>query len=138
MLRNIAAVIFGLIVGSIVNLALLQLNLVLFPLPEGVELEDTERMREVVQGMPPKAWVLILAAHLGQAFVGGWFAARLGKSHPLRLALIVGSLSLVGGMANAILLATPAWTWAEMPFYLVFAWVAGRIEVARRAHRSAA
>ncbi len=45
--------------------------------------------------------------------------------------MIVGALSLAGGVMNAIQLSTPVWTWIEMPFYLVVAWIAGRMEVSR-------
>ena len=50
------------------------------------------------------------------------------------LALIIGTLSLAGGIMNFVMLSAPAWTWIEMPFYLVVAWLAGRLEVARRAN----
>jgi uncharacterized protein (DUF983 family) len=83
--------------------------------------------------MPGAAWILVFAAHLAQAFVGGWVAARLGASKPMLLAMIVGVLSMAAGVMNAIQLATPMWTWIEMPFYLVVAWLAGRMEVKRRA-----
>ncbi len=133
MLRNIAAVIAGLVVGMIVNLALIQLNTVFFPLPDGVDMTNTAQMKDVIQGMPAAAWILVIAAHLGQAFVGGWVAARLGASRRMMLAIIVGLLSLAGGIANALMLAAPVWTWIEMPFYPVVAWLAGRMEPARRA-----
>jgi hypothetical protein len=132
-LRNIAAVIAGLVVGMIVNLALIQLNTVFFPLPDGVDMTNTAQMRDVIQGMPAAAWILVIAAHLGQAFVGGWVAARLGASRRMMLAIIVGLLSLAGGIANALMLSAPLWTWIEMPFYPVVAWLAGRMELARRA-----
>ncbi len=133
MLRNIAAVIAGLVVGMIVNFALLQLNTVFFPLPDGVDMTDTAQMKDVIQGMPAAAWILVFAAHLGQAFVGAWVAARLGASRRMMLAMIVGVLSLAGGIANAVMLSAPVWTWVEMPFYPVVAWLAGRMELARRA-----
>ena len=107
MLRNIAAVIAGLVVGTIVNFALLRLNIVFFPLPDGVDMTDTAQMRDAIRGMAAAAWVLVFAAHLGQAFVGGWVAARLGASRPMMLAMIVGVLSLAGGVANAVMLAAP-------------------------------
>jgi len=132
-LRNIAAVVAGLVIGMIVNLALVQLNTVFFPLPEGVTMADTAQMKDAIQDMPPAAWILVFAAHLGQAFVGGWFAARIGGSRHMMLAMIVGLLSLAGGIANAVMLSTPVWTWIEMPFYLVVASLAGRMELARRA-----
>jgi hypothetical protein len=133
MLRNIFAVIVGLVVGSVLNFALVQLNLSLFPLPDGVDLTDPESIGAAIRDMPGTAWILVFAAHLGQAFVGGWVAARLGASRPVLLALIVGALTLAGGIWNALSLSLPAWTWIEMPFYLLVAWLAGRIEEKRRA-----
>ena len=89
MLRNFIAVIAGLIVGMIVNVSLVQLNTVFFPLPEGVEMTDTAQMKEAIQAMPATGWILVIAAHLGQAFIGGWVAARLGASRWMMLAMIV-------------------------------------------------
>ena len=133
MIRNIIAVVVGLIVGMIVNMALVMLNMQVFPLPEGVDMMDPEQMKPVIRDMPAAAWILVFAAHLLQAFAGGWVAARLGASRPMMLAMIVGVLSLAGGVMNAVQLSTPAWTWIEMPLYLVAAWAAGRMEVTRRA-----
>lgn len=133
MLRNIGAVVAGLVVGSIINMALVQVNVAIFPLPEGVEMSDSAAMKAAIAAMPAQAWILVFVAHIGQAFTGGWIAARLGASRPMLLALIVGGLSLAGGVANLLMLSAPAWTWIEMPFYLVAAWLAGRLEVARRA-----
>ena len=138
MLRNIGAVIVGLIAGMVINMILVQLNMLVFPLPEGVEWTDTEAFKQAIATMPAAGWILVFAAHLGQAFVGGWTAARLGASHPMMLAMIVGVLSLAGGIANAVMLSVPTWVWIEMPLYLVVAWLAGRIESARRGRATAA
>lgn len=131
-LRNIGAVILGLIAGMIANMALGMLNLVFFPLPEGVSMWDTEALTAAIRDMPQTVWILPLVAHLAQAFVGGWVAARLGGSRPVVLAMIVGVVSLVGGVMNAVSLQSPAWTWIEMPLYLVVAWYAGSLEARRR------
>ena len=50
----------------------------------------------------------------------------------MMLAMVVGLLSLAGGIVNAAMLSAPLWTWIEMPFYPLVAWLAGRIELARR------
>ena len=71
MLRNIGAVVVGLFVGMVVNLAILNVNILFFPLPAGTEMSDTEAMKEAIAVMPVAAWILVFAAHLGQAFVGG-------------------------------------------------------------------
>ncbi|MEM1413011.1 MAG: hypothetical protein AAGH19_11705 [Pseudomonadota bacterium] len=125
--------IVGLLVGSAINFAVITLNTMIFPLPEGVTMADRDAFKAAVQDMPALAWLGVIVAHLGQAFVGGWVAARLGASRPVLLAMIVGVLSLAVGVANAIMLETPAWTWIEMPGYLLVAWFAGRLEAKRRA-----
>lgn len=45
MLRNVGAVLAGLVVGVIVNMSLIMLNgMVLFPMPEGMDMNDPEQM----------------------------------------------------------------------------------------------
>jgi len=144
MLRNLGAVFAGMIVGMALNMAIIMLNLIFFPMPEGLSMEDREGFSAWAATLPDSAFILPMVAHLAQAFGGGWLAARLGASspkpdrHPLRegplgLAMIVGVLSLVGGIMNALSMEIPSWMWIEMPFYLVLAWAAGNIEVKRRA-----
>ncbi len=134
MLRNIGAVVLGMIVGMVVNMALISLNgYVLFPMPEGMDMYDPEQLSGYIETLPAAGMILPILAHLGQAFVGGWVAARLGASKPMVLAMIIGVLSLVGGIMNAMSIPLPAWTWIEMPLYLVVAWFAGSLEVKRRA-----
>ncbi len=131
-LRNVGAVVVGVLAGSALNFALIQANTLFFPLPEGVTYSDQEAFAAYVAGLPDAAFVLPLIAHLAQAFVGGLIAARLG-TRPVVAALAVGVLSLLGGIANALMIEPPAWMWLEMPLYLVLAWVAGDLERRRRA-----
>jgi hypothetical protein len=134
MLRNVGAVLAGLLVGMGVNMALIMLNgMVLFPMPDGMDMNDPEQMNAYVATLPTVAFFVVLAAHLGQSFVGAWIAARLGASRPMVLAMIVGLVSLAGGIINMMTIKGPAWFAIELPLYLVVAWVAGRLEVRRRA-----
>ena len=134
MLRNILSVFAGLIVGSAVNMALVMLNAyVLFPMPPGMDMNVPEQLNTYIATLPTVAFLVVLAAHLGQSFVGGWTAARLGSSRPMLLAMIVGVLTLVGGILNWMTVDGPTWMMIEIPLYLVVAWLAGRIEQKRRA-----
>lgn len=127
MLRNIGAVIAGLFVGSLVNMAFVLLNsYVLFPMPEGMDMMDPERFNAYLATLPVAAFLVVLVAHLGQAFVGGWVAARIG-TRPMVLAMIVGALSLLGGIMNAMQIDGPSWMLIEMPLYLVVAFAAGKL-----------
>lgn len=138
MIRNILAVFAGLAAGMVTNMALIMLNAyALFPMPGGMDMNDPAQMNVYIATLPATAFILVLAAHLGQSFVGGWTAARLGASKPMLLALIVGVLTLVGGIMNMMQLELPTWMYIELPLYLVVAWLAGRIEVQRRARTAA-
>jgi hypothetical protein len=134
LIRNIFAVIVGLAIGMAVNMALFMLNaLVLFPMPEGMDMNDSVQLNAWIVTLPTAAFFVVLAAHLGQSFVGGWVAARLGSSAPMLLAMIVGLASLAGGIMAMMSIDGPTWMIVEMPLYLVVAWFAGRMEVHRRA-----
>ena len=132
-MRNFLAVLAGLVVGMAVNLAFVQLNTrVLYPMPPGTSMQDPEQFNAYLATLPDTAFIVVLVAHLGQAFVGGWVAARLAASRPMTLALIVGALSLLGGVVNMTMVEHPTWMYVELPLYLVVAWLAGKIEERRR------
>ena len=131
MVRNILAVIVGIFVGMAVNMALIQLNsLVLFPMPPGANMNDPAQFNAYIAELPHTAFILVLLAHLGQSFVGAWVAARLGTSHRMMLAMIVGTVSLLGGVMAMTMIDGPAWLVIELPLYLVVAWLAGKKVVA--------
>ncbi len=138
MIRNIGATVAGLVAGMSLNMALIMLNSkVLFPMPEGMDMYDTEAMNAYIATLPTAAFFVVLAAHLGQSFGGGWVAARLSASHPMRLAGIIGVLSLVGGILNMMSIRGPTWMMIELPLYIAVAWGAGRLEEQRRAASNA-
>ena len=134
MLRNALAVLAGVVVGSALNMGLIQLNMqVFFPAPAGMDMNDPAQFNAFIASLPAQAFLLVLLAHLGQSFVGGWIAARLGASRPMLLAMIVGGLSLAGGIVAMFMIDGPVWLMIELPLYLVVAWLAGRLEQKRRA-----
>lgn len=133
MTRNILATLFGLFVGMCVNMAIIQLNMsVLYPMPEGLDPNNTAKFNQYLQSLPALAFVVVILAHLGQSFVGALVAARLGHSHPKVLAMIIGVLSLLGGIMAMMMFAGPKWMAIELPLYLAVAWAAGTFEEYRR------
>ena len=95
----VPAVLVGLGVGMAVNMALIQLNsTVLYPAPEGMDMNDPEQLQAYMDTLPAAAFLVVMAAHLGQALIGGWLAACLAVKRPVLLALIVGAFTMVGGI----------------------------------------
>lgn len=133
MIQNTLAVVVGLIAGMAVNMSLIMLNgRVLFPMPPGMDMKDTEQMNAYVATLPTIALLVVIIAHLGQSFVGAWVAARVGASSPMVLAMIVGAGSLAGGIMMMMSVKGPKWMAIELPLYLVVAWLAGQMEVQRQ------
>jgi hypothetical protein len=76
------------------NMGIIQLNMhVLFPMPESMDMNNPEELSVFMATLPVTVFLVTMVAHLGQSFVGGWGAARLGASRPMLLAMIIGVLS---------------------------------------------
>ena len=128
MLWNTLAVVIGLAAGMAVNMALILLNSkVLYPAPDGLDFKDKAGFQAYVDTLPAPAFLVVMAAHLGQAFVGGLVAAWLCESHPVPLALGIGGVSLLGGVMMMRTVKGPKWMLIELPLYLVLAYVAAVI-----------
>jgi len=131
MLRNICAVLVGLVAGMAFNMAIVMLDTVLYPMPEGVDFNNAEGMESYIATLPLMALLIVMIAHVGQAFVGGLVAAFISKTSPMLVAMIVGSISLLGGIWNMMNMPMPAWMWVEAPLYLIAAYAAAKIKLGR-------
>ena len=129
-MRDIMAVLVGWVVGMAANMAFVFLNVALYPKPDGVTFDDKEGFAAYIETLPMTAFLIVLVAHLSQAFFGGLAAAKISKKRPTTVAMIVGVLSLIGGYINMQSIPLPTWMWIEMPLYLVFAWLAAYLVIA--------
>ena len=109
MLRNVIAVIIGIIAGMALNLGILEINYLAWPIPKGLDISDSAQLQNYLDTLPVLAFLGAMAAHLAQSFGGGWVAARLGSSHPMLLAMIVGTVSLAAG----VMMMTMVKVWPE-------------------------
>ena len=131
-LRSVLAVLAGLVVGSAVNMGLLWVNSLIFPLPAGVDGTDPAALSAALAKAPPTAWVLILLAHGGNALVGAWLAAKLAGRAPLVHGLTVGALVLCGGIANLRSIPAPLWVAVvDLALYLPAAWLGAKLAAPR-------
>ena len=131
MLRNMCAVLVGLLAGMAFNMVLVILNTLLYPIPEGVDFSNADAMAKYFSSLPLVAFLIVMIAHIGQAFVGGYVAASISKSSPMLVAMIVGSISLLAGVYNMMSLPLPVWMWVEVPLYLIAAYAAAKIKLGR-------
>ena len=138
LIRNIGAVVVGLVIGMAVNMAIILLNFeVLYPMPRGTDMNNPTEFNAFLASLPASAFITVMLAHLSQSFVGAWFAAYFGTSHKMTLALFVGGMSLIGGLASMFIIDGPDWLVIELPLYLIVAWAAARVAPHARVRTSA-
>lgn len=129
-LRNILAVLAGLVAGSLVNMALIHLGSALLPPPPGVDVNDVASINAHIGEYSVLQLLAPFVAHALGTLVGAFLTVRLAASHPMALALVIGGFFLLGGiMAVRMIPAAPLWFSALdlVMAYLPMAWWGSRL-----------
>ncbi len=108
-IRNVLAVVGGLVVGSVVNMGIITHSGSIIPPPDGADVTTTEGLKASMHLFQPKHFIMPFLAHAFGTFVGALVAALLAASQPMRLALGVGAFFIVGGIASIFMLPSPLW-----------------------------
>ncbi|GGD34732.1 hypothetical protein [Flavobacterium orientale] len=127
--RNILAVILGFILGSMVNMALIQLSGIIIPPPEGTDVSNMESLKATMHLFESKHFLFPFLAHALGTLVAAFVVTKLAVTHIKKLVLLIGMLFLFAGIINIILLPSPLWfTIVDLLAYIPMAylgWVLG-------------
>jgi hypothetical protein len=132
--RNIAAVVAGLIIGSIVNMGIVVLGPSIIPPPAGVDVTDPESIAASIHLFEPKHFLTPFLAHALGSFVGALVAWFIAGERKELMAWIIGGMFLAGGIYASTVIPAPTWFMAAdiVLAYLPMAWLgiklAGRIQ----------
>ena len=129
LLRNIFAVLAGVLLGSVVNMAIVTFGPSLIPPPAGVDLSTPEGLAAGIALFEPRHFVTPFLAHALGTLVGAFVAYLVAASHKARFAYAIGVLFLIGGIAACFMIPAPVWFMALdlLLAYLPMAWLAIRI-----------
>ncbi|MDO5510565.1 MAG: hypothetical protein Q4F57_07705 [Weeksellaceae bacterium] len=108
-LRNILAVLAGLVVGSIINGAIIALGHQLFPIQVEADLNTPEGLALALPHFRAEHYLMPFLAHALGTFVGAFLAAYIGVSLRKILALIVGVFFFAGGVMMIAMISPPLW-----------------------------
>lgn len=130
--RNVIAVLAGLLVGGAVNGALIALSPSLIPPPPGVDVSNAESLAAAMHLFEPRHFVMPFLAHALGTLVGALIAYLIAATHRARLAYLIGLLFLAGGIAASFMIPAPAWFIALdlLVAYLPMAWLG--IQIGKR------
>jgi len=128
-LRNILAVIAGLVVGNLLNGGLVALGPMLIPPPEGAITDTMEGLKASMHLFEPKHFLFPFLAHALGTLAGAWLTAKLAANKHLRLALLIGLFFLIGGSVMVAMLPSPLWfSILDLGVaYLPMAWLGARL-----------
>ena len=136
--RNVLAVVLGLVVGSLVNMAIVKVGPMFVPPPAGVNMEDMESLRATAHLLEPKHFAPPFLAHALGTLAGAVLAYLLASSRPALFGYAIAVVFLGGGIAASLMIPAPAWFIALdlIVAYLPMAWLGCQIGRRWRTPRS--
>jgi hypothetical protein len=108
-LRNIFAIIVGLVVGGALNTALIHAGPHVIESPAGVDVTDFESLRNGMHWFEPRHFVFPFLAHALGTLAGALLAFLIAASYRSVFAFVIGAVFLAGGIAATFMLPAPAW-----------------------------
>jgi hypothetical protein len=125
MIRNVAAIVGGIVIAFVTVMLVDMLNHTIFPPPDGLDFSDPEAIRPYLDTLPIGAFLLIMASSVVAAFVGTLVASFVGSIQPRNCAIIVGGMVFAATVANFIAIPHPLWlAVATLLGVIVSAWLA--------------
>ncbi len=103
-LRNVLAVVAGILLQMIVNVTLVSIGGSILPVPEGVDPNDIESIKANLHLYSTKHYIAPFLAHALGTLAGTFLTCKLAVSSHLNLAMIVATIHFFGGLAMAVLL----------------------------------
>jgi hypothetical protein len=108
-IKNILAVVAGIILGSAVNMGIIMISGSIIPPPDGADVTTMEGLKASMHLFQPRHFILPFLAHALGAFSGAFLAAIIAANHKMKFALGIGVFFLMGGIANTFMLPSPTW-----------------------------
>jgi len=109
MIRNIAAVLAGVVTAFVLILVVEKLGHLIYPPPADLDFSDPEAIRPYMATLPFVALLFPMIAWVVGTFAGSLLASKIGTANPLLFAGIVGGLVLAATIANLIMIPHPVW-----------------------------
>jgi hypothetical protein len=108
-IKYIIAVIVGIVVGSGVNMGLVNIGPSIIPLPEGADISTMEGLAKSMPLFSPANFLFPFLAHALGTLVAAFVTAKIADSHEMRFGIGFGVIFLLGGITMAIMVGGPIW-----------------------------
>ncbi len=109
MLRKVLGALAGIATAVLTVMLMEWLSHIIYPLPDGIDLSNSEALTTYVAAAPLGALLLVLAGYLIATFDGTLVACLIGSGPPYIYALLIAVLMLAGTASNLIIIPHPTW-----------------------------
>ena len=125
-LRSLLVFLAAVVLGSLVNIALIILGPQLIPAPEGVDMSDMNSFAQAVDSMGPQHFLFPFLAHALGTLCGCLLVVRLAVKRRRLWTYSLAIFFLFGGISAAATIPAPLWfVLTDLVFaYLPMAWLA--------------
>lgn len=108
--RNVLAVIAGILIGGFVNGMLVTFGASLYPPPEGVDPNNIESIKANLDKYSTGQLLVPFWAHAIGTLVGAFITALIATvNRKIVLALLIGAFFLLGGITMVAMVGGPTW-----------------------------
>lgn len=108
-LKNVLALLVGIIIGSIVNMGIVMISGSIIPPPEGGDITTLEGLKATMHLFEPKNFIFPFLAHALGTLAGAFFAVKLAATRKQLMAFVIGLFFFIGGSINISMLGGPMW-----------------------------
>lgn len=108
-LRNLLAIIIGIVIGSVVNLLIIIVGKSIIAPPEGVDVTNLNSLQENIDLLQNKHFIFPLLAHAFGTLIGALVAVYISVSNRMYVSLIVGLAFLIAGFISLANIPAPLW-----------------------------
>jgi len=108
-IRNIIAILAGIVIGSGVNMFIVTISGSIIPPPEGADVTTMEGLEASIHLFHPRHYIMPFLAHALGTLVGSFIAALIAVNHNFKFAMGIGVFFLFGGIAASVMIPAPLW-----------------------------
>ena len=126
--KNVMAVVVGAVTGMILISAGEYIMQLLYPMPQGLDMNNHADMIMYVKQLTNAAFVFLMINYTIGSFGGGIVATLLSQREKPLSAVIVGAILTLGGLFNVLSLPHPLWfTISNLFIYIPMAYAGFRV-----------
>ncbi len=124
--RNILAVLAGWLGGSSINMGLVKVGHILFPIAD-LDPNDLNSIAEIMPTLDYRHFIFPFLAHALGTLTGAFIAGMIAAKNKMKFALVIGVLFLIGGILINYIVPGPIWfiILDLVAAYLPMAWIGG-------------